>query len=300
MRRTSFRRPRDLDRRRSRRARRGLGRRGNGRRRRPGRCRRRHQLPDRPHRARRDQVRPDRGGVAQRLVRAAVRLRQPAPPEHRRLVLARPRQVGDGRRSADDRDRAATEREVLRRHTDERRRGEVQHRADDGLRQRRRGPRRAAPDRLDHGDQPDQVDDRAQDSDRGPVLQPARERRDVRRVADGGAERHQPQREAGRCRPVHARVVHARTVGEVREEPQLLRGQEDQDRRRPARAGRGYRPAGDGQRAARPPGGLDVGQPLPRPGGPARGRRSEDREPRPATRPSCSGRCARTSRRSTT
>ena len=64
-------------------------------------------------------------------------------------------------------------------------------------------PRRAAPDRVDHGQQPDQVDDRAQDPDRGPVLQPARQRRDVRGVADGGAERHPPQREAGRCRPVH-------------------------------------------------------------------------------------------------
>ena len=185
----------------------GLGRSGVGRRR-SGRCLGRHQFPGRSHRARRDQVRPDHGGVAERLVRAAVRLRQPAPPERRRLVLTRSRQVGDGRRSADDRDRAATEREVLRRHTDERRRGEVQHRADHGLRQRRRGPRRAAPDRLDHGQQPDQVDDRAQDADRGPVLQPARERRDVRGVADCGAERHAA---STRSRSVRARSRSSRS-----------------------------------------------------------------------------------------
>ena len=191
----------------SRRARHRLGRRGRGRWR-CGRCRRRHQFPVRPHRPGWVPARPDRGGVAQRLVGPAVHLRQPAPPERRRLVLARPRQVGDGRRSADDRHRAATEREVLRRHADERRCGEVQPRADHGLRQHRRGPRRAAPDRVDHGQQPDQVDDRAQDPDRGPVLQPARERRDVRGVADRGAERHPPR---PRSRSARARSRSSRT-----------------------------------------------------------------------------------------
>ena len=47
-------------------------------------------------------------------------------------------------RSADDRHRAQPEHEVLRRHPDGRRRGEVQHRADHGLRERRRGAGRAA------------------------------------------------------------------------------------------------------------------------------------------------------------
>ena len=120
-----------------------------------------------------------------------------------------------------------------------------------------------------------------QDSDRGPVLQPARERRDVRGVADGGAERYPPQREAGRRRPVHARVVHARErSAKFVKNPNYFQAKKIKvGGIELEQVARYHRPAGDGQRIARPPGGRDVGQPRPRPGAPARGRRFHDRQP---------------------